>query len=352
MARSNDKDSPCYVLYVDHAGHPAPLTECFYATASRRLSSTIDRIGRPSTITQVDSAYCPQCLSFHDASSAAQLGYCPKPSCVRCPACQSIISCRKIEGLFCYACGQCDWKSTQCHLTVDASSSEGEIPKEEVEQAVTKLAEMLTERRQAGGAKKAAELHYKRVVAGYEYMLKPESLSSKASARTTIDKKGGEAWSVEDLEKSMKEKQEALAVGDETINSLFPPVEHIDLDDKKAQQQTIDPDLAKLPPSCLSLQSINTGAPCWTMMDLLPLPVPLRARKSRRCRAELADGKPGILLKPKLNPLEGDSSLRTGHGQWWKKVRTKHIYSVWGGGTFFYTDLRILLESAWISLFD
>jgi hypothetical protein len=54
---------------------------------------------------------------------------------------------------------------------------------------------------------------------------------------------------------------------------------------------------------------------------LLPLSIPLMLRQSRRCREELADGRPGILLKPKLNPLEGDSSLPTGHGQWFRKVR-------------------------------
>jgi hypothetical protein len=53
--------------------------------------------------------------------------------------------------------------------------------------------------------------------------------------------------------------------------------------------------------------------------DLLPLPVYYRAKVSRRCRAELAAGRTGILVKPKLNPLEGDTSLRVGHGQWWKK---------------------------------
>jgi hypothetical protein len=36
----------------------------------------------------------------------------------------------------------------------------------------------------------------------------------------------------------------------------------------------------------------------------------------------LAEGRPGILVKPKLNPLEGDTSLRSGHGQWWKKDST------------------------------
>jgi len=63
----------------------------------------------------------------------------------------------------------------------------------------------------------------------------------------------------------------------------------------------------------------NGGNLSGSMENLLPHAIPLRPRKSRRCRAELAENRPGILLKPKLNPLEGDSSLRTGHGQWWKK---------------------------------
>jgi hypothetical protein len=39
---------------------------------------------------------------------------------------------------------------------------------------------------------------------------------------------------------------------------------------------------------------------------------------------ELSKGKPGILIKSKINPLDGDTtSSRTGHGQWWKKVQRK-----------------------------
>ena len=62
-----------YVLYVDHAKHPAPLSMCYHATGARRLSSAADRYP-PATLTEVDSAYCPQCLSYHDAASAARMG--------------------------------------------------------------------------------------------------------------------------------------------------------------------------------------------------------------------------------------------------------------------------------------
>jgi hypothetical protein len=75
----------------------------------------------------------------------------------------------------------------------------------------------------------------------------------------------------------------------------------------------------QVPVICHALQSLNSPRQPVRRGDLLPLPVPLRVRESRRCRAELAEGRPGILLKPKLNPVEGDTSLRTGHGQWHKK---------------------------------
>ena len=303
--------NPSYVLYVDHQGHPAPLSECFYATSARRLSSTVDRQHRPSTVTQVDSAYCPQCLSFHDASSASQLGYCPKPSCVRCPVCTSIVSCSKVDASFCYACGQCDWNSTQCNLKVDASD---ETTKEEIEEAVIKLGDMLKERRNAGGFQTSAEDHFKQVVAGFETLVKP--LPKSSAARSIFkDRRGGDAWSVEALESAMQEKKDSLAAGDSILEGVA--LQRISLDD----EQTLDSTLQNQTVESLAFQALSHGAPIASMAELLPLAVPLRSRKSRRCRAELAEGKPGILLKPKLNPLEGDSSLRTGHGQWWKKVR-------------------------------
>jgi hypothetical protein len=52
---------------------------------------------------------------------------------------------------------------------------------------------------------------------------------------------------------------------------------------------------------------------------LYPLRIPLCPQTSKRCPLELSKGKPGILIKPKMNPLDGDSSQRRGNGQWFKK---------------------------------
>lgn len=45
-----------------------------------------------------------------------------------------------------------------------------------------------------------------------------------------------------------------------------------------------------------------------TLAEALPARVPMRMRRERRCVADVCAGKPGILVMPKVNPLEGDSS--------------------------------------------
>ncbi|CAB9516355.1 Dynactin p62 family [Seminavis robusta] len=305
---------PAFVLYVDHQDHPAPLSECFHATASRRLSSTVDRQHRPSTITQADSAYCPHSMGFHDASSAAQLGYCPKPECVQCPLCMSMVSCQKVDSTFCFTCGRCDWNSIPCGLKVD-TSSESEATKDEVMGALAQLATMLQEKRKAGGHASAAEEHYQKMVEAFETVVKKPLPKSSTTRGFQINnaKRDGDPWSVDALETELQKKKTASA--EDVQNAIGgQALTHISLE----EPQTLDAALAGQRVSTFALQAWNS-APTMSMADLLPLPIPLRSRNSRRCRAELAEGKPGILLKPKLNPLEGDSSLRTGHGQWWKK---------------------------------
>ncbi|VEU43001.1 unnamed protein product [Pseudo-nitzschia multistriata] len=95
-------------------------------------------------------------------------------------------------------------------------------------------------------------------------------------------------------------------------------LQQIPLDDEEDEQPLFHSSFEGLSAETILSQE-SGGNTTGSIESLLPLQIPLRPRKSRRCRAELAENRPGILVKPKLNPLEGDSSLRTGHGQWWKK---------------------------------
>ena len=291
-----------HVLYVDYEQHPAPLSRCFHATASRRLSSSVHR-SPPTTTTETDSAYCPQCLSFHDVGTAASLGYCS--TCKQCPRCMAVASVTIDDHVAFYKCGYCSWTSHGCNVKAAVTlAQDGTIGKEQMLQASKDLIVSLQKRTN----ETAAETHYQDMVAAWE-----KAAKDSTTTKPTIKKRGlqpQKAWSLEALEESLATKQERapLFVGN---------AQKVSLDDSP---HTLDASLVSASPESFLLQPVASSTNIVTSVgDLLPLPMPLRPRKSRRCRAELKEGRPGILVKPKLNPLEGDTSLRSGHGQWWKK---------------------------------
>jgi hypothetical protein len=205
-------------------------------------------------------------------------------------------------------------------VTVD---SEGVISKEDLEKASAELATQWTLRTEE--CNKPSAEHFKTMLKTLEGMAKEQvkgqrstlhySTNTSLTARRGLD--GPEGWSVETLETSLQTRRDIFSASvEEQVGGQDSQAIPLD------QEQLLQESLRDKPVQSLFLQGIARQVN--SANDLLPLPIPLRPRKSRRCRAELAEGRPGILLKPKLNPLEGDSSLRTGHGQWWKKVRILH----------------------------
>ena len=304
-----------FVLYVDHSGHAAPLSLCYHATASRRLSSSLNDRHPPSTIEEVDSAYCPQCLTFHDAGTASNLGHCPKASCKRCPLCQSIASLAFEDNECFYDCGYCDWTSKECGLIVSIEA--GTVVNRETMAKATEQMKQLLEAVMSRDDADSNQSQYKDKLAVLEGVVKEELRRKKHPNLVPMTKKSAGAttavtpWSLEQLEASLEAKSHPLA----SDGSAAEKSQGQQQQGTSSTVSSLDGSVEKTCVDSILLQShaVRSGK------DLLPLPVQLRPRKSRRCRAELAEGRPGILVKPKLNPLEGDTSLRTGHGQWWKK---------------------------------
>lgn len=339
-----------FVLYVDHQGHPAPITECFHATASRRLSSTVYRYPAAS-LQEVDSGYCPQCLTFHDATTAADLGYCSNKTatCQKCPLCLSVSSVHNDDVITTsdattgktecfYKCGMCDWTSKECNLTAAVpvpAAAEEQLSRLELAKAAEDMGTALAERRRQ--ATQPVENLYQHVSESWKNRKKAQKQQEK-STRMPKYSAATEAWSVETLEAKLNEKAAALQQPqydkDAPLPTNIPGLELKRVTSEDTEEKSESLLSSRHFPDDLSLLSYQLqcchSAPITnpaqgeetTKSRLLPLPMPLTLRKSRRCRAELADGRPGILLKPKLNPLEGDSSLPTGHGQWHRKVRT------------------------------
>lgn len=330
------------VLYIDHARHLSPLTLTYHATASRQLTSGRSDIIPPSTSVEVETAYCPRCLTFCDAASAStSLGVCQKDTggCKDCPLCFSPVSIsidkqspNDNTHLIChYICGHCSWSSQDCGVTVSADklleySNNDTMDEHEAEkQRMATISEItkelencfqqkVSERNQEGDAlfHSIGEMWAKRE--------RDEERRKRMMISSTIinddKRKEKSTWSLGALEDSLVEKKkdlESLYLGgaEKDFDSSEPsPISEDDAQTKNLQLPTSQQVAAQM--------SLTITAPTY-QQDLLPLPVHYRTRVSRRCRAEQAAGRTGILVKPKLNPLEGDTSLRAGHGQWFKK---------------------------------
>lgn len=331
------------VLYIDHARHLSPLTLTYHATASRQLTSGRSDIIPPSTSVEVETAYCPRCLTFCDAASAStSLGVCQKDTggCKDCPLCFSPVSVsidRQSSDdthLIChYICGHCSWSSNDCGVTVSADklleySNNDNMDENEAEKQrmaaipeITKELEncfqqKVSERNQKGDAlfQSIGDMWSKRE--------QDEERRKRMMIGSTIindDKKKDKStsWSLVALEDSLVEKKrdlESLYLGADKGKGVDATESSPSGEDKMQTKNQLLPTSKQV----AAQMSLTIWEPR-NQKDLLPLPVHYRTRVSRRCRAEQAAGRTGILVKPKLNPLEGDTSLRAGHGQWFKK---------------------------------
>lgn len=291
---------------------------------------------------EVDSAYCPSCLSFYDvttASSADVRGYCPKATCRACPACRANLAVKidSWKSICYYTCGHCGWTSEGCGVTSPAPTSTSDKPtREELRSATDGLGTTCRQRIAAiSKSSNSSAKTFATLVEGWAARSKEvdrkrreDEVTGRSSSRSRrgrrLEGDGPGGWCVESLEEMMQKRRE-----EERSSVVAPLVKGIEL--KRLTLQDGVEDAASSPegsarPSAEESTSqtvlgpgVAAAASSKGPESLLPLPVALRPRKSRRCRAELAASRTGILVKPKLNPLEGDSSLRSGHGQWWKK---------------------------------
>lgn len=399
---------------VDFDTPPVPLSHVYHATASRSLSTSLP-ITPANTITEIDSAYCPQCLVSWDASAAFSTakGTCVKRSprdedvvvvgCVSCPECQAILKMDVLDEKCCaandiasdkgdqfthvcvYKCGYCQWDSTECGIYRTLQLNQETSPflsnqdddqsqqqkkgmyDEMVRVAMEELEQNLTmeianrenlnafQALQSCWMERSAQLQKLRRRAGF---LRKKSITGTLDSAigtldgskdrfyianeidlSTLQQQKDEMqqkldvfqWDVQTLEKTMERRKiqmaqqvsKSISIRNESTKApLLQETRTIivgnqnddDNDDDCFKILNDDPDDVEARQQLVGTTYLPTRSNIH-----LPIPVPLRARAERRCMREMEAGRPGILLKPKVNPLEGDTSLRYGHGQWWKK---------------------------------
>ncbi|KAL7443224.1 hypothetical protein ACHAXM_008853 [Skeletonema potamos] len=338
MVAADTKAPQGAVLYIDHARHLTPLTLTYHATASRHLTSGRSDVIPPSTSVEVETAYCPRCLTFCDAASAStSLGVCQKDAggCKDCPLCFSPASIsidRESSSethLIChYVCGHCPWSSIDSGVTVSADklleySNNDNIDLKEAEKQrmsaiseITKELENCFQRKVSERNQNGDELFHS-IGEMWAKREQDEERRKRVMISSAIINDGNTnektTWSLGALEDALVGKKKELnssGIAGKGVDTKSSP----NIEDNSQNEKN------RLPTSqqMAAQMSLTITAPRY-QNGLLPLPVRYRTRVSRRCRAEQSAGRTGILVKPKLNPLEGDTSLRAGHGQWWKK---------------------------------
>lgn len=373
--------SSCQVLYLDYQSHPVPLALCYYVAGRNPYVAcgVSHRIPPCTTNTELESGYCPQCLGFWDASVVmnSTKGKCI-PShphsmstshrsstqtlnkeeeeededrttedmyqtvgggCKACPICNCTLVMTMLpdysqasKPMICvWSCGYCHWDSTEAHvsvplLTEDQGGVEATVhslqrllgvrmvedhkPKHDIVQTLQtgyrkQYAEEIKNKRQRDLlAMHGLVLNHKDDTLGEDQTLRGRKsipdLLLLASTKTNRP-----TWTLEALEKTLEKKKQTWNHSGDGIQAVSPL-------DKLWKFQTLSPSFTTSSIRTQLTSTIPTSS-------LLPKPISLLPRTIRRCRAELDAGRPGILVKPKSNPMDGDTSLKYGHGQWWKK---------------------------------
>jgi len=375
------QSSTCTVLYLDHASTPTPLDNLYHATGSRHLTSAIS----PSSVTEIESAYCTQCLQFWDAGSAFEAcgGVCKfvredsegkatqVVGCTSCPWCGSALALDIQEDyeadesdggaayVCVYSCGYCHWTSADCNISIPYDTKENDM-----EKAMQK-AQLLLTRRMESESRGTDEL-VNNLIQGWD--AKNQLLNDEKRRRDQAnlgiyadDRDGGGnkrgvkgvmgrknrkgavptpteliaelesgGWSIDSLEEATRQRKDrldqkllqgVLLPKSNDSDTVWNKLSIVDCDNvavEQGQEYHMIPTKGARQ-NTISSANYNYDQATNKNSVMLPVPLPLRARYVRRCSVELEKGRPGILVKPKVNPLEGDSSLRFGHGQWWKK---------------------------------
>lgn len=300
----------------------------------------------PSTSVEVDSTYCPRCLTYCDVASASS-GFCQVDletassviSCKDCPVCFSPLAvsidaddASDERHLIChYLCGHCKWSSRECGVTSNADelidyrtnvndpSNEAELEKQR-QKVIAEASKQLEccLRDTLVSKNRVCDDLFTSLTNMWSKKEKDEARRQRLRlGADKSDAQRGKVWSLDVLEQSLEEKRNKLASAYSSDRVLTCTTSDEEKEDGIMKTVATNSDLPTS--QQVSAQMVVTNITPRCRSDLLPLPVPFRARVSRRCLAEQAAGKTGILVKPKLNPLEGDSSLRAGHGQWFKK---------------------------------
>ena len=255
--RGSVKNTNPRVLYSDCNDLWYPLSELYWSSSSSLLVSRHPM----SSVEEIISMYCPQCLTrFTEDDAASYQNRCP--ACFECPVCTNTLVVASVSsGKVALACSSCFYRSDCCGLVgSDKQEIDSSIIEHERENSsIGAFATLLTQLQSFAGG---------RVVGQSEHPpLAPDVGSHKAPLLLQHDL----------------------------------PLSDADLLDASQRSRTI------------------WRRDSFLLSHTVPPRVRMRSKRTLRCRLDVEQSKMSIIVQPKTFPLEGDSSLKIQRGKWWVK---------------------------------
>jgi len=255
------------------------LSDLYFCETCSRVLSAHPR----DVVDEIDAYYCPQSLD-NLPSSEAMVNMQRSVRQFQCPVCEAIVVQKSRDGSFIFVCGYCRWTSDYAGLTGNSGPNLAEkaleMEKKSHETEQTLISELIK--------------HFSQK----EMDLLPATPSPQKETRKSVKER------MEDAERELQAPLWKWEDADEAFES-------------RTKKALTEPTVLQVPGEIQQLQE-KLAEPL-KRDAALPFRLKLRTKRSVRCRQCFNENQPSILVKTQINPLKGDSSMRTNVGAWFKK---------------------------------
>ncbi|RHY38303.1 hypothetical protein DYB34_004283 [Aphanomyces astaci] len=299
------------IEYVCGCGRQYPLAELYWSDTCKKIVCPWPTC----SLQEIDSYFCRFQMDNLPSKEAAAY----KNRSARtfaCPDCRSTLQTIKHDK-YTFFCAHCRWDSDSIQLTDEDPDTLMMVAN--TREREEHVFDVLLAHYQQRAAAQTSIQHTRSFMSKRSFTSASSSRFIKHSQRPPPAMQLG--WKMENLDAKLKDTLSTVSSAVDTAlveqcRQKFPHHESFHgIDAVRAAQCD---DMAAVS----TLAQRNLCTPLLQSRDvsaLFPSRPDLRVKRSWRCVESMASGAPGILVKPQINPMTGDSSMVVG-ASWWKKA--------------------------------
>ncbi|EEY69247.1 uncharacterized protein PITG_05458 [Phytophthora infestans T30-4] len=321
MSDGDVVDGVC-VRYACKCGHLAPVSSLFFSETCEKLVCRLPRC----SVEEFESYYCGNLL-VNLPSKEASMYQNRSSRCFSCPTCETALSTAIHEQRYFFLCGHCRWDSLELGLVDDdpdalimtAITRERQAAHEDVFQTLHShyatlsslqlLADSMKELQREHQMKKF-RLQRMSEMGGWKYDQALAKVQEKE--QWLLQQRREHQWP--ELTKQLAALQiQGTSWGQDTPEKTREMLENLSQKREMGEVSTLHQRL---------LNPLDQSRDADKLFPSRPL---LRVKRTWRCVESIKRGTAGILVKPQISPMSGDSSLPVS-ASWFKKANLAAHY--------------------------